>query len=72
MSGRQHSIAEENTFVEVTMQCYHKGQNDLLITKIKFHEHGSAKTKVTAQYVFRQTTTTTDASHEYDHVMIWR
>jgi hypothetical protein len=31
------------------MQCHHKGQNDLLITEIKFHEHGSTETKVTAK-----------------------
>ena len=31
------------------MQCHDKGQNDLLITEIKFHEHGSTETKVTAK-----------------------
>ena len=39
---------QTSTFVEVKMQCHRKGQNDLLITEIKFHEHGSTETKVTA------------------------
>ena len=40
---------QTSTFVEVKMQCHHKGQNDLLITEIECHEHGSTETKVTAK-----------------------
>jgi hypothetical protein len=40
---------QTSTFVEVKMQYHHKGQNDLLITEIECHKHGSTETKVTAK-----------------------
>ena len=49
---------QTSTFVEVKMQCHHKGQNDLLITEKKFMNMGLLKLKLLQKYVYRQTTTT--------------